>query len=56
MRSGFHFVHASAVGVAFMHTWPGRFAMSDDGEQRDKQPSKETLHYKVSPIRCDCLY
>ena len=53
--SGFYFVHASPAGIAFVRTWLGRFAVSDDGEQWDKQAFRETLHYKASPIRCDCV-
>ncbi len=55
VRSGFYLVHASPAGVAFMRTWLGRFAVSDDGEQWDKEAFKETLHYKVSPIRRDSI-
>ena len=43
---------ASPIGVAFVRTWLGRFAMSGDGEQWDKHAFMEALHYKVSPIRC----
>ena len=51
VHSGFYFMHASADGVAFQRLWVGRFA-AGDGEQWDKRAFKETLHYKISPIRC----